>query len=361
MDKTKKLLAFLIPVLAFTQTPLLLKYFYKRLEGVITAPTGAMAVTMNFFRLGNDAGGGYYYNRFGAIIDLGGTIEDDGQIRLRESVGDNETGVFKGRFVADSVVIGVWQNSDSTASYLYQLRERYPPGSAFCIMNHFDKKLGDGEKDGSYSVTYTYPQLDKFPDQMCQELINRQLKDGKDPDELEKSMAADYQTLRESYQEDTATAYYYTRRWEKYEISRIVYNGDFLLSIETYHYEYTGGAHPNSAFSLISFDLRTGRPLNLTDLLAEKDLGKFNRIAEEIFRKGRGLGPNDDLDSAGFWFVKGQFALNDNYLFTRAGVRFVFNPYEITAYAEGPIDVLVPYAKIKPLLKKDNPLRKMIK
>jgi hypothetical protein len=49
----------------------------------------------------------------------------------------------------------------------------------------------------------------------------------------------------------------------------------------------------------------------------------------------------------GFEFPRNKFKLNDNYGFTRDGIVFVFNSYEIASYAEGPTEIIIPYKKIR--------------
>ena len=45
-----------------------------------------------------------------------------------------------------------------------------------------------------------------------------------------------------------------------------------------------------------------------------------------------------------------QFALNNNFLITPLGLRFLYNQYEIKPYSAGQTVLFIPYAKIKSLL-----------
>jgi hypothetical protein len=53
----------------------------------------------------------------------------------------------------------------------------------------------------------------------------------------------------------------------------------------------------------------------------------------------------------GYTFPEDRFALNDNYGFSREGISFFFNSYEIAPYVMGPTEVLIPYDRIREWIK----------
>ena len=55
------------------------------------------------------------------------------------------------------------------------------------------------------------------------------------------------------------------------------------------------------------------------------------------------------------------FALNDNFLVTPVGIRFLYNEYEIKSYAEGQTELLIPYNKIKSLLRPQSVVSQYLK
>lgn len=114
-------------------------------------------------------------------------------------------------------------------------------------------------------------------------------------------------------------------------------------------YAFTGGAHPNSFRSYHVFDLTTG---------AEADAGTFvsDSVAllkkvEAAFRKEEKLDANVNLEEAGYFLADHRFFIPANYTFTREGVFFYYNPYEIAAYARGPITFTIPYPELKGIVK----------
>ena len=97
---------------------------------------------------------------------------------------------------------------------------------------------------------------------------------------------------------------------------------------------YNGGAHGMYAVVLTTYDLQTGRVLNLTDIISdttalrpllEKHIvltkqaedSTLNNLKEMLFD------PESPVD------------LPVNYAIVKEGVSFVYNPYEIMAYAYG--------------------------
>lgn len=110
-------------------------------------------------------------------------------------------------------------------------------------------------------------------------------------------------------------------------------------------YNYSGGAHPNSYISYEHLDKKSGSTLHLEDFI--EDIPALTKVAEKYFREARELGPNDDLEEAGFWFENGVFQLNDNFIFEEDKLIFFYNNYEITSYAAGATEVVIPIEEVK--------------
>jgi hypothetical protein len=118
------------------------------------------------------------------------------------------------------------------------------------------------------------------------------------------------------------------------------YNTESIVTLDITEFSFTGGAHPNTRRRLVSFDVATGRLLGPEDLTG--DLGGFTAVVEAQLRADRGLGPNDDMEAAGFWLPEGEFTLPGNMGVVAEGILFHWDAYEIAPYAMGPIDVTIP-------------------
>lgn len=134
-------------------------------------------------------------------------------------------------------------------------------------------------------------------------------------------------------------------------------NADFSIdeSFETFvqvnssAWAYTGGAHGNGYYVTHIFNKNSGDEMALTDFIS--DIDALAKIAEPYFRAFAELGPNDDLEAAGFWFEDNKFHLNENFSFSTGYLMFFFNQYEIAPYAAGTFEVQIPREKINHLIK----------
>jgi len=113
---------------------------------------------------------------------------------------------------------------------------------------------------------------------------------------------------------------------------------------------YAGGAHPNSMFTYINYDVRNKKEILLTDLIVEDGMAKLTAAAERIFRKNEKLAPDASLKDQ-YFFENDIFKLNDNFTLTKEGLKFLYNPYEIKAYVFGTTELLIPYSDLTDILK----------
>jgi Protein of unknown function (DUF3298)/Deacetylase PdaC len=153
--------------------------------------------------------------------------------------------------------------------------------------------------------------------------------------DMHKSQVADYP--------DAAS-----NQWFIETYSDTTFQNQNMLSVQFTESTYLGGAHPNSFTNFLNFEKSTGKTIGFDDIV--KDKTAFLKIAESAFRKNQELGPEDDLEEAGYFFEKGIFALPYNFTFNQDGIYLFFNPYEAGAYALGPIAFTIPYGELKDVL-----------
>ncbi len=128
-----------------------------------------------------------------------------------------------------------------------------------------------------------------------------------------------------------------------------VHSSAKALTVKVETYAYTGGAHPNSGLSFYTFDRKTGRMLTLDDMV--EDTTALIGLVEQAFRQQQKIKPDANLEEEGYFLHEGHFFLPDNVGTTRNGLIFYYNPYEIAAYAVGPVQVTIPYEKLNGILR----------
>ncbi|HEX8023998.1 RsiV family protein [Mucilaginibacter sp.] len=123
--------------------------------------------------------------------------------------------------------------------------------------------------------------------------------------------------------------------------------------------ELSRGAHPNFNVNFLNWDIKTDKAITADDIFIGNYKAPLTAIAEKIFRKKRGIQKRAKL--SGYNFENDIFALNNNFYITSKGITYLYNRYEITAYSEGEIELVIPYQLIKNLLRPNTVVSQFIK
>ncbi|WEK17988.1 MAG: DUF3298 domain-containing protein [Candidatus Pedobacter colombiensis] len=123
----------------------------------------------------------------------------------------------------------------------------------------------------------------------------------------------------------------------------------FLLTFVNYE----GGAHPNSAYTYLNYDPQNHKEVVLDSLINPGSMPKLTAIAEKVFRKNEKLSPTASLKD-NYFFENDKFSLNQNFSITKKGLKFLYNPYEIKAYAYGITELVIPFADLKDIAKPNS-------
>ncbi len=112
------------------------------------------------------------------------------------------------------------------------------------------------------------------------------------------------------------------------------YIGDDVISFKLIVSEYTGGAHPNSIFSGLNFDRESGRQLLQGDAFK-----MIKRTAQQV-----SVSATAQLKAklGETMFEEGANTNSENFssfLISEKKVTFIFQPYQVAAYAAGPQEV----------------------
>ena len=124
-------------------------------------------------------------------------------------------------------------------------------------------------------------------------------------------------------------------------------NKNDLLTIKYSGDGFTGGAHGYYYEFYKVFDLQTKKTLQLSDVLSDKNPKIWSKILMDHFLK------NDLENGQSEMLLVKEIPLNDNFYFDQDHLYFLYNQYEITAYAAGPVLIKVPFSAIQTILKSE--------
>ena len=123
--------------------------------------------------------------------------------------------------------------------------------------------------------------------------------------------------------------------------------------------EFEGGAHPNSALSAILIDRRTGATIEPVSLFrSDADFSRLDRAlcdAIHAARMQRNEGPLPADDASTFpcpsWRQSSFVPAPSTIAGKLGGLVFLFSPYAIGPYVEGPYEVTLPLSAFQAALK----------
>ncbi|MGY3212177.1 DUF3298 domain-containing protein [Mucilaginibacter sp. HD30] len=140
----------------------------------------------------------------------------------------------------------------------------------------------------------------------------------------------------------------------------VVRQDSSLTTLQLEGYTYEGGAHGASSTTFINWNPKSKSNITLAAVLTDDYYAKLTAVADTIFRRQEQLSDTSSL-ARDYFFKDNKFALNDNYMFTPIGIRFLYNQYEIKPYAAGTTDLFVPYTRIRSLLRPNTVITQYIK
>jgi len=147
--------------------------------------------------------------------------------------------------------------------------------------------------------------------------------------------------------------------WAHESFVELTMNSATLVSGMATHYEYTGGAHPNTTYTCMTWGLKNGKPqrLRLSDI-CKPNSKPHAQVQAVLFGK---LVKNEQA----MWVQEGTVseltpAQFDSFVVRKTGIEYVFAPYEMGPYAAGTVTCLLKWSEI-PGLDSNGPLKGLIR
>ena len=309
-----------------------------------------LSIEMTLVRDNDKLTGTYLYPRVGKNIDLKGSIDSGGKLELRESdETGKDTGVFKGQWKSNDTgfasLEGKWSRPDGSKETDFELTQQ--PIEFTAAVRVAPKVIRENNKEGKYTVTVEYPQIEGDPrfdafNQQARSMITKDIAAFKsaegNPSEEETNLADEAQisTLDIGYNVRFAT--------------------DDLISVEFSEGQYSrGAAHGSSLTVVLNYDVKSKKKVALADLFQPKS-NYLNVISAYCVKDLQDQSKKNDMLMAD-QIKEGAAPRADNYgawTITRKGLWITFDPYQVAAYAAGAQHVLVPYSALKSIVKPDG-------
>jgi hypothetical protein len=318
---------------------------------------------MTLRREGNKLSGSYFYAKSGSTnkLSLRGEIKTDGNFIMQEfDSSGRQTGEFKGTWKNDpnesgASLEGEWKkpgDKEAQGFSAYEQMVSFTNGTQ--IIN---RQINESLKARRLDLTAEYPELAGGANtagfnQLVKSRVAKELADFKK--QMMGLSASDLKMLPQGMNNYIDIGY------------GIEYADNDLLSVSFLEGNFTGGAHPNYNYFTITYDLKNGREIKLSELFkpGAKYLQAVSAYASKDLRSRKMPDSDENMGLAQDIFAEGATAQAENYRnwnITKRGLMFTFDPYQVGPYAAGPQNVIVPYDKLKEIAKADGALMKMMK
>lgn len=309
-------------------------------------------IEINLTRDGNNLSGTYKYEKIGKDLKLSGTIDAAGNFTLQETDGaSNKTGVWKGVWKESDgrvTLTGKWKSPKGGSELDFSADEQvtnFTGGAKFTT-----KSSHEENKAKFYEITAEYPELSGVDaataanfNQIVKKIVDDSIGDFK-------KNIADHTTPEDlkRYKENGISLY-----------DQVTYDvelaNDNIISLVCTDANYMGGAHGGATTTTLNFDLKNNRQLKLADIFEPntnylKTLSDLSRADLEAK-----LQKDDMLDDE--MLNDGVNPKEENFRswnLTKKGLQINFDAYQVAAYAAGPQEVVIPYAKLQSILRKDG-------
>lgn len=129
---------------------------------------------------------------------------------------------------------------------------------------------------------------------------------------------------------------------------KVMYASPKILSIESENYDWQGSTHPNTWTSSYCFDVSTGDLLYLADVFT--DVVKARKIVEQHILDTITKDPYKDALLDDYEAYVADVMTENTFYFNKKGLVVICNPFMVTAYVAGTIEVEVPYEELKDVM-----------
>ena len=309
-------------------------------------------VKLNLVRGDGKISGTYQYEKVGKDLNLSGTIDGAGNFTLQETdAAGGKTGEWKGTWKevdGRATLAGKWKSpkgGDALDFNADELKTEFAGGAKITT-----KTANEENKAKFYEISAEYPELSGVDAATAAKFNQASKKIADDNNREFKKNLADITTPEDlkNYKENGISLYDET----SYGIKLA---NDDVISVMFTDSNFQGGAHGSSITTTLNFDVKNNRVLKLADLFEPnsnylKTLSELSTADLKVKLKKDDMLDNEMLG-------EGTSPKEENFKswnLTKKGLLITFDAYQVAAYAAGPQEVTIPYAKLEKILRKDG-------
>lgn len=301
---------------------------------------GEKPVMMQLTKAGAYVAGVYTYAHVGLLIEVNGTINEDGALALTEFPEGERTGMFVGKFdLVTGAWSGKWLNADGSRELPLAVHR-----IALLIEEYRSATTGAENLEANITLPYFVEADDARTNSLNGAIRNA-------VEEIWTNSVNDW---------TSSVAYFLNEQPEggfqlphSLDISpdRIYHYSPSLVSVALLVSTFTGGAHGNSWTMTQNLRLDGGKATSLAlPALFREDSGYLKTISDYCVADLRKQEASSVVEGAITEFDEESLS---SFALSRAGLTIFFAPYAVASYAEGPFEVIVPFDTISPLLRPD--------
>ncbi len=128
----------------------------------------------------------------------------------------------------------------------------------------------------------------------------------------------------------------------------VMYENEQMITVAHYSFGFSGGAHGDFTTALETIQKSTGKKVLLSDVLNPAGIKALPLILDKVARVQFEIKNNNPLDQN--YFLVNKIPLSENFYVTSKGIGFLYAPYVIKSFADGEINLLVPFTVLGPYL-----------
>ena len=137
----------------------------------------------------------------------------------------------------------------------------------------------------------------------------------------------------------------FEQTWTQHSNEKVFSQQNGFLTVKYTGDGFSGGAHGYYYEYYKVFDLQNKKTLQLSDILISPDSSVWKRaLWDQFIKNDTGKGQSDML-------LVSEISPNSNFYFDQQNLYFLYNQYEIAAYAAGTVLIKIPISDVKPMLK----------